>query len=437
MPSSPISCGMPGPALLARLIGGESWQAKAIRSNNTKQQCRRLARFFRQPSTLAKVVRSPTLRLFTTVAENTNLLTDCHPDEWDATAVLTRLAWYEPRWRRSPETWCPDLSGSREDQWHSLVHHLLAEWPLPRLFESAWLTFGTLHHIERDWYCHAAQGGSLRTAPGMPATVSSRALHLALQCGPEVTIRQAIRLGQLQACGADEALVAEVLASRMIHDFSNDAIWSILMQKMAATRGVPSGTFSMVADTLLDHLKRAEFQRAAALIRLPLGDLFRYSVRWWLSVADSIAASGWDLQKLDIHQPSCRADLSGLACSTWPQLSGIDPSLKIEERDTKGVCWTFHELSSQVHLLVEGRQLRHCVASYRKKCEAGRSVIFSLRRHDHNRPGATPASQFTLEIDRAKRRIVQVRGKWNRFPTELERSLISEWASRQNLTMAA
>ena len=437
MPSSNVPHGMPGPALLACLIGGESWQAKDIRPNNAKQQCRCLARFFRQPSPLAMAVRSPALRLFTAVAQNTNLLNDCHPDEWDATAVLTRLAWYEPRWLRAPETWQPDLSGSPTDQWHGLVRHLLAAWPLPRFFESAWLTFGTLHHLERDWYIHAACGVSLRTAPGMPASVSSRALHLAMQSGPGVTIRQAIRLGQLQACGADEALTTEVLASRMIHDFSNDAIWSILMQKTAAARRAPPGTFGMIADTLTDIIKREEFRRAAALIRLPLGELFRYSVRWWQTVADSITATGWDLQKMDIFQPSCRADLSGLACSTWPQLSGIDPSLKIEERDTKGVFWTFHELSSQVHLLLEGRRLRHCVASYRKMCEAGRSVIFSLRCQDPAFPAAAPVSQVTLEIDRTKRRIVQVRGKWNRLPTELERSLISEWASRQNLTMAA
>ena len=101
MPSSNVPHGMPGPALLTCLIGGESWQAKDIRPNNAKQQCRCLARFFRQPSPLAMVVRSPALRLFTAVAQNTNLLNDCHPDEWDATAVLTRLAWCEPRWLRA------------------------------------------------------------------------------------------------------------------------------------------------------------------------------------------------------------------------------------------------------------------------------------------------------------------------------------------------
>lgn len=437
MPASHVPQGMPGTALLTRIIGGESWQAKDIRSNNTKQQCCRLARFFRQPSSLARAVRPASLRLFTIVAKNTTLLNDFHPHDWDATAVLTRLAWYEPCWLRPPETWPSALSATPEEQWRGLVRHLLASSPLPRFFESAWLTFGTLDHLERSWYCHAGRGKSMRTAPGMPPSVSSRALHLAMQCGPDVTIRQAIRLGQLRACAASPALTAEVLTSRMIHDFSNDAVWSILIQKVAAAPHAASGTFGIIADTLVDTIKREGLRRAAALLRLPLQELFRYSVRWWEAVAHSVAASGWTPRKMDIHQSACRWDLSGLSSAVWPPLDGIDASVEIRASCHDKTVWMFRELASQVELLLEGRSLRHCVATYRKKCESGVSSIFSLRCQDREQPGTAPVSQVTLEIHRARRRIVQIRGKWNRPPTPLERELISQWATLQNLTLAA
>jgi len=223
----------------------------------------------------------------------------------------------------------------------------------------------------------------------------------------------------------------------MVPDFSNDAVWSALIQKAVAARHPAPGRFRMISDALSGIIRREGPGRANQLIGLPLGGLYRYSVRWWQELADSVTATGWDFRKIDIHRASCRADLLGLASAVWPPLSGVDPDFHLQESFAGGGIWTFHELVSQTELLLEGRYLKHCVARYRKKCETGVSALFSLRYQNPNGLGMAPEPQVTLEILRDKRRIVQIRGKWNRRPTETERSLIAGWASRHQLIMAA
>ncbi len=82
------------------------------------------------------------------------------------------------------------------------------------------------------------------------------------------------------------------------------------------------------------------------------------------------------------------------------------------------------EITEAVELIVEGREMHHCVASYIKKCAAGESSIWSLRLRDERR--------VTIEVERSCR-IVQARGPQNRYPTETERAVIEKWAQRERL----
>lgn len=437
MPSSCSPDGTETAALLLRLLDGAPWTARRIRSPYRRQHCRRLCGAFRRPTSETNALRQPFAALLTAIATQTRLLTDCHPDTWDATTVLLRLAAYHEQWRRDPVSWEPDPDTSLTDQWRSLVRHLLTGWPLPDCFENAWLVFGPLRHLERDWYCHVGRGLSLRTAAGMPRSISSRALHLATQAPAHFTIRQAVRYGQLQACQAGPALMEEVLASRVVPDFSNEFIWSRLLPKAASAPNLPAGTFNLIADTLAGMVRNGQDTRVLALLDQPLADLYRFGILWWERLAASIRDQGLVLPAMDVRRASCRADLEGLVHAVWEGLPGIDPHFSLPDLEGRGLQWTFHELTSLVGLMQEGRRLRHCVATYRRFCEPGLCSIFSLRQSDPRQPGRAPQPVLTLEINRAKRRIVQVRGKWNRFPRRQENAIIRTWASHHQLKFTA
>jgi hypothetical protein len=264
------------------IIDGRPWIASRIRNNNLRQHCRVLGRSFRTDGSVVRGIRPAARRLLAVIAERSGIFTALHPSDFPLVPAILRLAAYFIHWRRHPEDWRPDPGASPESQWHTLLEHLFsAGHPLPAFFAKAWMIPGPLAHPERDWYCHAAAGKSLRRAPGMPSTLSSRAVHHAMQAPTGFGIRQALRWGQLRAIGADEALIKEVLASRMTCDFARDEIWLPLLKKVVAGVGFQPQGFGPLADMFLHELVTEGLERTRRLLSIPLPDLQRRARRLW------------------------------------------------------------------------------------------------------------------------------------------------------------
>ena len=77
-------------------------------------------------------------------------------------------------------------------------------------------------------------------------------------------------------------------------------------------------------------------------------------------------------------------------------------------------------------LIKEGDSLSHCVSSYIKDVCDERCGIYFARRLDNQNE-----SLLTIEVRNSK--IVQVRGKFNRHPTDKEKCFINSWAINKNL----
>ncbi len=90
-----------------------------------------------------------------------------------------------------------------------------------------------------------------------------------------------------------------------------------------------------------------------------------------------------------------------------------------------GVTWSSHELRSYMALWKEGRALKHCVATYGGMVRSGHSSIWSVRRDG--------VRCLTVEVLQRHRRIIQIRGRYNRPPTDIERSVVRSWAEANQL----
>jgi hypothetical protein len=95
--------------------------------------------------------------------------------------------------------------------------------------------------------------------------------------------------------------------------------------------------------------------------------------------------------------------------------------------------WELIELTSAAMLREEGAALKHCVASYGRLCASGRARIWSLRR----RRDGPPRPVLTIEVDPARRAIVQVRGLYNRSPMGRSWQLVQTWARREQLRLSS
>ena len=73
--------------------------------------------------------------------------------------------------------------------------------------------------------------------------------------------------------------------------------------------------------------------------------------------------------------------------------------------------------------------MKHCVGSYAEDCLQGASTIWSMCRVS----AAGPSQSLTVEVEPARRQIVQARGFANRLPTELELTVLKEWSRKADL----
>ena len=244
-------------AILASIIEGNPWINASIRNLQLQKHCRTLGKTFRsKPDSRYPGLRIASRELFSEVASRCRLLESPNPLSKDIVPALIRVAIYSGQWIRSPSSWCANPSAGAEDQWSDLLRHLFARWPMPRFFDSAWLQPGIPVYLERDWFCHVARGGSWRKAHHMPPSISAAALHGAMQAPDHLSVRQALRWGQLMALDASPQLVEEVLATSMVRDLSNDAIWLRLMAKVSGSNDFKPRNFGIIADLLLDLLRQ-------------------------------------------------------------------------------------------------------------------------------------------------------------------------------------
>ena len=304
---------------------------------------------------------------------------------------------------------------------------------MPDHFDSAWLVKGSLRVLERDWYCHLGAGGSLKTAVGMPPSLSARALHLARSAPANLTICEALRWGQVKAAGGSDELLVEVLASRMIRDLSNDCIWSRLIEKLSAAPNFKVKHLGMMTDALLEVISKEGSERAAELVSLPLSELLRYCRKFWYRILKIVRSDQSVWQRTDICCANLRTKALRQYSVNWQRILVAKPFIGTCVQSGQTVCCQIVELTHLWQLMAESKMMRHCVSSYAKKCQLGESAIFSLRTVIDQNGNRVVTRHLTIEVDRKSRRIIQVRGKWNDAWTPSRIPVLQKWALEMKL----
>jgi len=417
------------------IVRGRPWTANHLSNNNLRQHCHLLARTFRGSHPLTDSIREPCIRLLDAVGEKCILLTHIHPSDFPVIPVLVRIAAYSQHWIREPESWPGCESGVPREIIRRLIHHLFVQWKMPDCFDNAWLVKGELKYLERDWYCHLAAGGSLRNAAGMPPSITSRALHLAMTAHGGLTIRQALRWGQVKALKGSDRLLEEVFSSRMARDLSNDAVWSRLLEKLVAARHFNLRNFGLLSDTLMEVIAKEGVQRAMVLVSLPLTELLRYCRRYWKTLLSLAKADQFNWKRDDILCSNLRHELHWRNAIQWARLPGSKPFEATYYDNNNFVRCTIVELTQPWQLVAESQAMKHCVNTYVNSCKSGRSSIFSLRTHETVEKKIVPISHLTIEVARGSRKIIQVRGRWNRYVAPQKIQLLQQWAKEMKLVI--
>lgn len=328
-------------------------------------------------------------------------------------SALVRLADLSGFWLRSVEDWSPCAEGAG-GEFSELVRYLLACYPVPRFMDSVFS--GQYREVRPEWFHHVGTGLNLRTAAGLPVRLTCRMAHHVMEAPDALDFVRAVRRGQVLGLGGDEDLgliVGDTVLGRRLGTPQDEEWWAGVLQWCIHREVGPDhypGLFRF-----LDARRREDpsFSLKGRTLRTLFG-----LVQGWQRRLDrkNREARRQEAPPKPAASPTFKP--SGYRGGTW-WLGGRYP-------------WSIHEILNVQALAAEGRELRHCVATYEGWIREGRTSIWSLRTLG---PGGLPSRAVTIEVNRHTRSVVQARGAGNRPPTAEERQILTRWAEDNGLRL--
>ena len=325
---------------------------------------------------------------------------------------LAELARRYRSWLRPLADWRPDAYNPRR-QFASLARHLIARYDVPVFMDAAWCRGrSALAQRQQGWFLHMANGQNIRTAD-IPVTFSKKMAHQFLQAPARYTIEEALRWGQIVGQGGPPELVEAVLATPLGTSFENEDFWSTVIHFMTANSMLDPDCVGPIVDFI--HYRkyaRREIVNPGGEIALidPPEPNFSMKSRSVAKLLDQMEA--W-------HARLAREER--VPTGQWTK-SPI-PDFIYSEKDIQNggaLRWSIRELLSQNALKSEGREMRHCVASYAGNCKKGKTSVWSLQVTN----GLDETFRLaTIAVDPQNRRITQLRGRFNLKPSMSSRGL--------------
>jgi hypothetical protein len=300
-----------------------------------------------------------------------------------------------------------------------LASHLMCQYPAPPFMASAWYDHN--HELAQRWFVHLGRGGNIRTADGLPHPLTRRAAHSFCQAPRNYRIDDAFLWADVHGAGGT-AIIADALRGTplqfgLLRLAARREFWLSVLRFFIQNPMLDHRQFGPVCD-FLDEMKYGG--RRGGEPAQPQLSMKRRTVPALLAQVDA-----WHRELHRLRRPV------NLAWAPGP-VSGF----ALEEGEVgedSYSSWRISELLSGHELAVEGKAMRHCVASYAASCHEGHCAIFSMTVKTSS--STKPTRCVTIEVDRGSRQIRQVRGRLNRDPKARERRVLSRWAAAAKLSV--
>lgn len=305
----------------------------------------------------------------------------------------------------------------------SLAQHLVGSYEIPLFLASSWHATDSAADDKRSWFVAHSRGARFRSLV-LPIIMTRKMEHIFLASQDHMGIEHALRRAELLALGASDELVHAVLSARMVADLRHGEFWRTVWIFLITHAG--SLSLEQIGP-LIDFLQairhdRTTLQTADGMVEVgPPQPTFSIKGRTVESIRHLMR--NWH-RSLGTGSPA-----SAWSPSPWQPLMVEEPAQDASDEPRR---WQLMELTNSAQLRMEGAALHHCVLSYTDRCRRGLSRIWSLR----CLRGEKLHRVLTIEVDPARRAIVQARGMANRPASGKPLTLLHSWAQRERLQMA-
>jgi hypothetical protein len=329
---------------------------------------------------------------------------------------LLALARRHADWLRPVADWRPDTRNARR-QFGSLARHLLTCYPVPDFMDAAWFEGDTPQaRRHQDWFLWIGLGANIRTAD-VPLHLTKRMAHEFLEAPDHLPIEAALRYGQVLGLGGDEHLARAVIATRLGEMTEEEPFWVSVLHFFVNNPMLDSACIGPIVDYV--HHRREEPEQVEFSMKgRTVASLLRLVEEWHRELAR-------ETRKRPVE---------------W-EASGIGGFHLLEEGQEGSRRWTIHEIRTDKELKDEGRDLRHCVASYARSCSNGQTSIWSMQ-VEECRTGAR-RRVMTIAVQNIHMTITQARGRCNKLPGDRYASprlneapaILRQWAKQEGLAV--
>ena len=361
-------------------------------------------------------------RLFVHLADSGAL--DALPDvertsvrRWEPMiAGMIALGLRAREWVREPEEWAFKAGG--REMLALLARHVLVKWEMPAFMDSVWRLDREMWAEYQDWYVHLGAGGAVSGASPLELSKAQARFFAEAPeryCLPLHGFRVQAFL-EARVLGADVEL-ARLLAETRLGDSrlvsghkERRAFWASVVRYFIRHPGFPHRQF----DTVIDYLSDMKVGWSEGVPPLMPGLSMK-------GRTPEALLRGMLLWREDRR----RGELGNAVFKPCGRAG-----LELRDEDGKPT-WRITELLSSKELQSESRAMSHCVKTYALACVSGSCSIWSLARVASD---GRSLRRLTVEVGPAGR-IVQARGRYNRWPMPAERQVLGQWAAAEKLEL--
>jgi hypothetical protein len=347
---------------------------------------------------------------------------DCEP-YW---RVIQTCLTYEEKWLRPIDDWKP-RGKAIESILKSLIKHLFIKYPVPEFWYAVWFggMRGTGSGVSPASFIELAQGKSLYKLikDGQFAVpFTKKQCHTFLGQRSMRHVPQAVRYTQIMSFEGEKRL-AQALSDTPWGETIGAPVEEKFRQGVAQWFCNQGMIDPVQVGPLIDYIGNQREENPEWAITGRTGQsLMRAMKEWHRNLANNRR----------VAQRARWAELRKPPPDVWDSCGIKGWSYQRKGRDKKGnkmtEFWEINEITSLKELREEGRELRHCVASYAWSVSKGGKAIFSLSCGRERR--------LTIEVHPPTATVVQARGICNQLGGDIEVDLMRRWANERGVVIA-
>jgi len=339
--------------------------------------------------------------------------------------IAFNLAKYRYRWINVPEDWKVELTKIKEDKMFSLIKFLTIRYDVPRCFFSVWKEAyfnNSMYGSQFDCFFNVGNGESIKKQKKLPIDLTKKSTHMLFEVPYKYGFTQGFRWAQLRGMGINQRTIEGVMNTPLMNCFedkSREEFWMSVIRFFHDNPLLEIGYYR----TAYDFLNEKKFASRRAIVNGVFVVLPPEQPNLSMKNRNPFTLMEEILEWNERISNRSQVDETVAWSST-----GLCPF----EYKYKSDMFEIVELTSYLELKEEGREMKHCVASYAFQCQQGKSAIFSLRKICKD----SIERMATFQLDISRKEVVQFRKKCNLSPTPFDKTIVHIWANRFDLKVS-